>query len=131
MWEYEGDLQRFGTPMALMLLPYFTDGCIGSMEGLYFEASSTTPFHFLNQSALSEAAVAGPARPALHAVRHRARRPAAADARGALLHGDQRDRDRGGPWARDDLTEVAAERFVGSGSADGISRARLGRVRGR
>ncbi len=55
MWEYEGDLQRFGTPMALMLLPYFTDGCVGSMEGLYFEASSTTPFHFLNQSELSTA----------------------------------------------------------------------------
>ncbi len=53
MWEYESGLQRFGTPMALMLLPYFTDGCIGSMEGLYFEASSTTPFHFLNQSELS------------------------------------------------------------------------------
>ncbi len=53
MWEYEGDLQRFGTPMALMLLPYFTDGCVGSMEGLYFESSTTTPFHFLNQSELS------------------------------------------------------------------------------
>jgi hypothetical protein len=53
MWEYEGDLQRFGTPMALMLLPYFTDGCIGSMEGLYFESSTTTPFHFLVQSELS------------------------------------------------------------------------------
>lgn len=53
MWEYEPKLDRFGTPMALMLLPYFTDGCIGSMEGLYFEASSTTPFHFLNQSELS------------------------------------------------------------------------------
>jgi hypothetical protein len=53
MWEYESDLQRFGTPMAPMLLPYFTDGCIGSMEGLYFESSSTTPFHFLNQSELS------------------------------------------------------------------------------
>lgn len=55
MWEYEKELDRFGTPMALMLLPYFTDGCIGSMEGLYFEASSTTPFHFLNQSELSVA----------------------------------------------------------------------------
>ena len=54
MWEYEPDLNRFGTPMALMLLPYFTDGCIGSMEGLYFESSTTTPFHFLNQSALSQ-----------------------------------------------------------------------------
>jgi hypothetical protein len=53
MWEYEPKLDRFGTPMALMLLPYFTDGCIGSMEGLYFESSSTTPFHFLNQSELS------------------------------------------------------------------------------
>ena len=54
LWEYEPDLNRFGTPMALMLLPYFTDGCIGSMEGLYFEASSTTPFHFLMQSELSK-----------------------------------------------------------------------------
>lgn len=55
MWEYESDLQRFGTPMALMMLPFYTDRCIGSMEGLYFEASSTTPFHFLNQSELSVA----------------------------------------------------------------------------
>lgn len=54
MWEYEPELDRFGTPMALMLLPYWTDGCIGSMEGLYFEASATTPYHFLNQSELSE-----------------------------------------------------------------------------
>jgi hypothetical protein len=53
MWEYDADLDRYGTPMALMLLPYFTDGCIGSMEGLYFEASATTPYHFLNQSELS------------------------------------------------------------------------------
>ena len=26
MWEYEPQLDRFGTPMALMLLPYWTDG---------------------------------------------------------------------------------------------------------
>ncbi|MEM9565254.1 MAG: hypothetical protein AAGA93_21710 [Actinomycetota bacterium] len=55
MWEYEKGLDRYGTPMALMLLPHWTDGCIGSMEGLYFESSATTPFHFLNQSVLSEA----------------------------------------------------------------------------
>ncbi len=55
MWEYEKGLDRYGTPMALMLLPHWTNGCIGSMEGLYFESSSTTPFHFLNQSMLSEA----------------------------------------------------------------------------
>jgi len=55
MWEYESELDRYGTPMALMLLPFWTDGCIGSMEGLYFEASTTTPYHFLNQDQLSVA----------------------------------------------------------------------------
>jgi len=55
MWEYDLDkLNSYGTPMALMLLPFWTDGCIGSMEGLYFESAATTPFHFLNQSELSE-----------------------------------------------------------------------------
>ena len=39
--------------MAPMLLSLFTDGCIGSMEGLYFESSTTTPFHFINQDELS------------------------------------------------------------------------------
>ena len=53
LWEYNSDLVRYGTPMALMLLPHWTDGCIGSMEGLYFEASTTTPYHFLMQSELS------------------------------------------------------------------------------
>lgn len=53
MWEYNKDLTRYGTPMALMLIPMWTDGCIGSMEGLYFESSTTTPFHFLIQSELS------------------------------------------------------------------------------
>ena len=53
-WEYDEKLNDYGTPMAPMLLPYFTDHCIGSMEGLYFEASSTTPFHFLVQSELSQ-----------------------------------------------------------------------------
>ena len=54
-WEYESALDRFGTPMALMLLPYWTDGCIGSMEGLYFESSATTPYHFLSAAELSKA----------------------------------------------------------------------------
>ncbi len=54
-WEYEKELNRYGTPMALMLLPHWSDGCIGSMEGLFFEASATTPFHFLNQVELSAA----------------------------------------------------------------------------
>ncbi|MDQ3573342.1 MAG: 6-pyruvoyl-tetrahydropterin synthase-related protein, partial [Actinomycetota bacterium] len=58
-WEYEPQLDRYGTPMALMLLPYWTDGCIGSMEGLFFESAATTPYHFLIQSELS----AKPSRP--------------------------------------------------------------------
>lgn len=54
MWEYDKDLDRYGTPMALMLLPFWTEGCIGSMEGLYFESSATTPYHFLVQDRLSK-----------------------------------------------------------------------------
>ena len=54
MWEYDGGQEAYGTTMAMMLLPHWTDGCIPSQEGLYFEASSTTAFHFLNQSALSQ-----------------------------------------------------------------------------
>ena len=55
MWEYSSDLNRFGTPESLMLLPYFTNGCIDSMEGLLFESSATTPYHFINQAELSVA----------------------------------------------------------------------------
>ena len=54
MWEFDESLDRYGTPMALMLLPHWTDGCIGSMEGLFFESSATTPFHFLNQTTMSQ-----------------------------------------------------------------------------
>ncbi len=54
MWEQENDVEaKYGTPMALMLLPFWTDSCIGSMEGLYFESSATTPYHFLNASQVS------------------------------------------------------------------------------
>ena len=54
MWEYEPQLDRLGTPMALMLLPMWTEGCIGSMEGLFFESAASVPYHFLNQSELSQ-----------------------------------------------------------------------------
>lgn len=55
MWEYNANENRFGTPEALMLLPFWTHGCIDSMEGLLFESSATTPYHFLNQAELSQA----------------------------------------------------------------------------
>ncbi|NNN08834.1 MAG: hypothetical protein HKL85_06520 [Acidimicrobiaceae bacterium] len=54
MWEYSAGESRFGTPMALMLLPYWTNNCVDSMEGLYFESSATTPYHFLDQAELSQ-----------------------------------------------------------------------------
>jgi hypothetical protein len=53
MWEYNSAMGGYGTPDALTTLPYWTNGCIGSMEGLYYEASATTPFHFIDQSELS------------------------------------------------------------------------------
>jgi hypothetical protein len=60
MWEYNGDDKsiydenRFGSTMALMLLPYWTNNCVGSMEGLFFESTATVAFHFLNQAELSD-----------------------------------------------------------------------------
>ncbi len=54
LWENNNDIDKYGTPMALMLLPFWTDSCIGSMEGLYFEASGTTPFHFLSAASVSK-----------------------------------------------------------------------------
>jgi 6-pyruvoyl-tetrahydropterin synthase related domain len=53
MWENNEKNGQYGTTMALMLLPFWTDGCIASMEGLYFEASGTTPYHFVTAAAIS------------------------------------------------------------------------------
>lgn len=53
-WENNEANGNYGTTMALMLLPHWTDGCIGSMEGLFFEASGTTPYHFITAAAVSK-----------------------------------------------------------------------------
>ena len=52
-WEANGDLNKYGTPMSPMLIPYWTGGTHQSMEGVYFESSLTTPFHFINHSEMS------------------------------------------------------------------------------
>ena len=53
MWEHNGEINGvYGTPMALMLLPYW-DPEHPTMEGVFFESSISTPFHFLNQSEVS------------------------------------------------------------------------------
>ncbi len=54
LWENFSGNDRYGTTMALMLLPFWTDGCIGSSEGLFFETSGTTPYHFLAAGAMSK-----------------------------------------------------------------------------
>jgi len=57
LWEpsagEDDPINTYGTSLALELLPYFTDGCIGSMEGLYFESSGTTSYHFLTVSKIT------------------------------------------------------------------------------
>ncbi len=53
MWESNSELNKYGTPMSPMLIPYWTFGSHKSMEGLFFESSITTPFHFINHSEMS------------------------------------------------------------------------------
>lgn len=57
VWEQDSTprtgLDRFGTPMSPMLIPYWTGWTHPSMEGLYFESSLTTPFHFVLASEMS------------------------------------------------------------------------------
>ncbi len=52
MWEANSEMNKYGTPMALMLFPYWSEGH-PSQEGLFFETSLTTPFHFLNAAEVS------------------------------------------------------------------------------
>src|SRR6056300_452285 len=52
MWEPNSDLNKYGTPMVLMTIPMFTDH--ESVEGLYFDSSITTPYHFVTISGLAE-----------------------------------------------------------------------------
>ena len=88
MWEYDDPtLERYGTPMAPMLVSMFTDSCIGSMEGLYFESSTTTPFHFIDQRELSYQCSCAQRNLPVRRARRDAGRRAPADARREVLRG--------------------------------------------
>ena len=53
-YEYSPNMtDTFGSTLAPMSFPLWTHGCIDTTEGLYYESSTTTPFHFLDQSELS------------------------------------------------------------------------------
>ncbi|HEV2308917.1 MAG TPA: hypothetical protein VGU73_00225, partial [Acidimicrobiia bacterium] len=47
MFEGGPGINVYGTPLALMLLPYWTNGRFPTMEGLYYESSATTPYVFM------------------------------------------------------------------------------------
>ncbi len=71
MWEYEPELDRIGTPMALMLLPYWTDGCIDSMEGSLLRVGREHAVPLPQPVRTLGASVAPAARPALHRTQRR------------------------------------------------------------
>jgi hypothetical protein len=53
LWEGGGTIDNYGTPLALMLLPYWTHGRIQSFEGLYYESAASTPYVFMTIASLS------------------------------------------------------------------------------
>ncbi len=101
LWENNGRNEdgngRYGTTMALMLLPHWTDGCIGSMEGLFFEASGTTPYMFLAAGAASRQSSNPGPRAALREQRRCGGGRLPPGARRALPHGPH---ERGGHRGR-------------------------------
>ncbi|MGD0742635.1 MAG: 6-pyruvoyl-tetrahydropterin synthase-related protein [Acidimicrobiales bacterium] len=53
-YEYSPNTtDAFGSTDAPMSLPLWTNGCIDSAEGLYYESSTSNDFHFLDQAELS------------------------------------------------------------------------------
>ncbi|MGP8065759.1 MAG: 6-pyruvoyl-tetrahydropterin synthase-related protein, partial [Acidimicrobiales bacterium] len=53
-YEYSPNTQNaFGSTIVPMSFPLWTNGCIDSAEGLYFESSTSNHFHFLDQAELS------------------------------------------------------------------------------
>ncbi len=54
LWENNRDIDRYGTPMAPMLIPYWSEWSHPSMEGLFFESSMSMPFIFVTISEMSK-----------------------------------------------------------------------------
>ena len=53
-YEYSPNTtDAFGSTLVPMSFPLWTHGCIQSEEGVYYESSTSTPFHFLDQAELS------------------------------------------------------------------------------
>ena len=54
LWENNRDIDKYGTPMAPMLIPYWSEWSHPSMEGLFFESSMSMPFIFITISEMSK-----------------------------------------------------------------------------
>ncbi|MFN8015365.1 MAG: hypothetical protein U0R17_01990 [Acidimicrobiia bacterium] len=52
LWEPSDG--TYGTTLALMLIPYYTNHRIASQEGLYYEAAGSTAYHFLTVAEVSK-----------------------------------------------------------------------------
>jgi len=53
-YEYSPNTESsFGSTLVPMSFPLWTNGCIDSAEGVYYESSTSNHFHFLDQSELS------------------------------------------------------------------------------
>ncbi len=53
LWENNNDINKYGTPMAPMLIPYWSNWTHPSMEGLYFESSMSMPYIFITVGEMS------------------------------------------------------------------------------
>ena len=101
LWEPSSTIGRYGTPLALMMLPYWTDGRISSMEGLYYESSATTPLPLPRRGHAHAHAVERGARAAVpHVGRLQPRCAVPPTARCPLLRGDARHAAAGGEPTR-------------------------------
>jgi hypothetical protein len=53
-YEYSANFNTpYGSTLVPMSFPMWTNGCVASSEGVYYESSTSNPFHFLDQSELS------------------------------------------------------------------------------
>ena len=86
LWENNRDLDRYGTPMAPMLIPYWSGWTHPSMEGLFFESSMSMPFIFITISEMSKQGSNPVPGPALSQSLHEPGAAPPRHLRGALLH---------------------------------------------
>jgi hypothetical protein len=129
LWENSGDNGEYGTTMALMLLPHWTDGCIGSMEGVVLRGVGDHAVPLPDDSGDVQAVVESRTPAPLRQQRRIGRRAAHARSRRAVPHGphprgEGRSRRTGGSRVRHDVGAVGHLRAAHRehrGGADGAT----------